>query len=109
MAEMFDIGGGMAVNCNPTGRFHGWLFQRHPDGQYVSVRKLDSIENPSGSLASLLMPGNIKHDPMSNLAREIDGCWRAFEQELRSCIGHTNYNVVAEKISAALFATKGQN
>ncbi len=27
------------------GRFHGWLFRRHPDGQWVSVQKL-SLEEP---------------------------------------------------------------
>lgn len=42
-AELFDIGDGLAVNVNPGGRFHGWLFRRHPDGQYVSVRKLNTI------------------------------------------------------------------
>ena len=26
------------------GRFHGWLFTRHPDGQWVSHRKLTGWE-----------------------------------------------------------------
>ena len=26
------------------GRFHGWLFYRHPDGQFVSERKLEPWE-----------------------------------------------------------------
>jgi hypothetical protein len=42
-AEMFDIGNGFAVCSNPGGRFHGWLFRKHPDGQYVSVRKLETV------------------------------------------------------------------
>jgi hypothetical protein len=42
--ELFDLGSGLAVNFNPHGRFHGWLFQQHPDGQYVSVRKLNKLE-----------------------------------------------------------------
>lgn len=46
MQELFDIGDGMAVMCNPGGRFHGWLFRRHPDGQYVSVRQLETITDP---------------------------------------------------------------
>ena len=52
--ELFDIGDGLAVNSNPGGKFHGWLFRKHPDGQYVSVRKLDVIPNPAGPLAALL-------------------------------------------------------
>mgnify|MGYP001566898881 CR=1 FL=1 len=51
--EMFDLGDGLAVSSNPGGKFHGWLFRQHPDGQYVSVRKLDLIENPAGPLAPL--------------------------------------------------------
>ena len=45
--QLFDLGNGLAVNCNPAGRFHGWLFQKHPDGHYVSVRQLKVIENES--------------------------------------------------------------
>lgn len=26
------------------GRFHGWLFSRHPDGQWVTARKLSDWE-----------------------------------------------------------------
>ena len=26
------------------GRFHGWLFYRHPDGQFVTERKLEPWE-----------------------------------------------------------------
>lgn len=43
MQELFRIDDNMAVNSNPGGRFHGWLFRKHPDGQWVSVRKLDAI------------------------------------------------------------------
>lgn len=31
------------------GRFNGWLMRRHPDGQWVSVRKLETV-NPADSL-----------------------------------------------------------
>lgn len=51
--EMFDIGDDLAVCCNPAGKFHGWLFRRHPDGQYFSIRKLKVIANPAGSLSEL--------------------------------------------------------
>lgn len=37
--EMFEIGGGLFLCCAPGSRWHGWRFRRHPDGQYVSVRK----------------------------------------------------------------------
>ena len=40
-SELFELPDGTAICCNPGGRFHGWLFARHPDGQYVSVRKLE--------------------------------------------------------------------
>ena len=41
--ELFDLGDGMAVCSNPGGRFHGWLFRKHPDGEFVSVRKLVDV------------------------------------------------------------------
>ena len=34
---------GKAVDLS-GGRFHGWLFYRHPDGQFVSERKLEPWE-----------------------------------------------------------------
>jgi hypothetical protein len=46
--EIFDLGNGFAVNFNPRGRFHGWLFRRHPDGQWVSVKKLEKDEPATG-------------------------------------------------------------
>lgn len=30
--------------CLDGGKFHGWLMWRHPDGQWVSERKLESWE-----------------------------------------------------------------
>lgn len=44
--ELFDLGNGLAFACNPNGRFHGWLFKQHPDGQWVSYRKLDLVADP---------------------------------------------------------------
>ena len=46
MAQYFDLGNGEAVCSNPGGRFHGWLFRRHPDGQLVSIGELREIANP---------------------------------------------------------------
>lgn len=54
--EFFDLGDGHAVRCNPGGRFHGWLFRRHPDGQYVSVRKLEIVEQPYDPLFVHMTP-----------------------------------------------------
>lgn len=51
LVEHLDIGNGFAVVCG--GRWHGWLMQRHPDGQFVSVRKLEQAANPYGHLAEL--------------------------------------------------------
>lgn len=47
-AEMFLLPDGTAVNFNPGGRFHGWLFRRYADGYWVSAKKLeptDPLEN----------------------------------------------------------------
>jgi hypothetical protein len=41
--QMFEVSDGVFVHFNPSGRFHGWLFQRHPDGHFVSVRKLAAV------------------------------------------------------------------
>lgn len=36
------------------GRWKGWLFRKHPDGQWVSVRKLDLADpNQNNPLAYL--------------------------------------------------------
>lgn len=45
--QLFELGDGRVVNFNPAGRFHGWIFRRHPDGQYVSERKLEPAPAPS--------------------------------------------------------------
>ncbi len=40
------------------GRWKGWLFHKHPDGQWVSVRKLDLADpNKDNPLARLLGGG----------------------------------------------------
>lgn len=36
----------LAICSNPDGRFHGWLFYKHPDGKWISLRKL-VVENPT--------------------------------------------------------------
>ena len=33
-----------AVDLRPESKTFGWLFYRHPAGQFVSLRKIDSIE-----------------------------------------------------------------
>lgn len=43
---LFDLGDGQAIRFNPNGRFHGWIFRKHPDGQYVSVRKAAPLPMP---------------------------------------------------------------
>jgi hypothetical protein len=62
--ELFDIGNGMAVSCNPGGKFHGWLFRKHPDGQYVSVRKLGTVAPypPDHPMAALFVHATPKPD-----------------------------------------------
>ena len=37
---LLHLGDGLAVKVGGS-RFDGWLFRRHPDGQWISVRKLD--------------------------------------------------------------------
>ena len=48
--ELFDLGHGLAVGFNPGGRHHGWLLRKHPDGQYVTIRKLELIADPFATL-----------------------------------------------------------
>ena len=72
--ELFDIGNGLAVCCNPEGKFHGWLFAIHSDGQYVSVKKLELVENPFGPLTDVF----IHISPKSNTCDHDFKGWRAF-------------------------------
>lgn len=44
METFFALPDGKFVCFNPGGRWHGWLFYRHPDGQFVSERKLQEVE-----------------------------------------------------------------
>ncbi len=46
MGTFFELPDGKIVCFNPGGRFHGWLFRRHPDGQFVSVQKLSEVQPP---------------------------------------------------------------
>lgn len=48
--QLFDLGDGRVVNFNPAGRFHGWIFRRHPDGHFVSERKLEPVKLPRSIL-----------------------------------------------------------
>lgn len=53
--ELFDVGNDRVVCFNPGGRFHGWLFMRHADGQLVSLRQLNHVPYiPGADLARLL-------------------------------------------------------
>ncbi len=45
--QMFDMGGGRYL-CS-GGRWHGWEFRKHPDGQFVSVGQRH-YEKPISSL-----------------------------------------------------------
>lgn len=47
--QLFDLGNGRVVQFNPAGRFHGWVFRRHPDGQLVSEHQLEPVELPCSS------------------------------------------------------------
>jgi|GEM_PF-2325375 len=49
MGTFFALPDGKVVCFNPGGRWHGWLFRRHPDGQFVSERKLEEITPPRDS------------------------------------------------------------
>lgn len=42
--KLYKIGDGFAVNFNPKGRFHGWLFAQNADGQWISMRKLEEVD-----------------------------------------------------------------
>lgn len=44
MAQLFLLDKDTGVLFNPDRRFHGWLCRKHPDGQWVTVRKLEPID-----------------------------------------------------------------
>lgn len=33
-----------AVEIDPASRFYGWVFYKHPDGQWVTLRKANECE-----------------------------------------------------------------
>ncbi|TDW20513.1 hypothetical protein EV128_125143 [Rhizobium azibense] len=43
------------------GKWKGWLFRKHPDGQWVSVRKLDEADPMEGSPFAALAPPPFSH------------------------------------------------
>jgi len=42
--QFFDLRNGNYFCCEPGGRWHGWLFYKHPDGQFVSVMKTEAVK-----------------------------------------------------------------
>lgn len=44
--KFFELPDGKIVCFNAGGRWHGWLLHRHPDGQFVSERKLAEVSPP---------------------------------------------------------------
>jgi hypothetical protein len=46
MNTFFELPDGKIVCFNPDGRWHGWLFHRHADGQFVSEAKLPEVKPP---------------------------------------------------------------
>lgn len=46
MNTFFELPDGKIICFNPGGRWHGWLFHRHPDGQFVSEQKLVEVKPP---------------------------------------------------------------
>lgn len=43
-AQMFDMRHGRYLCFDPDGRWHGWEFYKHPDGQFVSIAKREWIK-----------------------------------------------------------------
>ncbi len=39
--QLFELPDGNAIAFG--GRWHGWMFTKHPDGQWVSIRKCEQI------------------------------------------------------------------
>lgn len=42
--QMFDMLHGRYLCFDPKGRWHGWEFYKHPDGQFVSIAKRECTE-----------------------------------------------------------------
>lgn len=54
--KILVLGDGTGVKVG--GKFHGWLMRQHPDGHWVSVRKLDEVDpfdNPMGRMMKTLL------------------------------------------------------
>ena len=66
MTELFKIDDETAVCSNPGGRFHGWLFKRHPDGDWVSERKLEPAP-PKPKTTGADRPGGLLLIPADEL------------------------------------------
>ena len=50
---VFLLKEGEGVLFDPQGKFHGWIMRKHPDGLWVSVRKLEAVD-PDESLPGFL-------------------------------------------------------
>lgn len=44
------------VLFDPQGRFHGWVMRQHPDGLWITVRKLDAKDPEDNPLLAALSP-----------------------------------------------------
>lgn len=47
------------------GKWKGWLFRKHPDGQWVSVRKLDEADPMEGNPLAAMFAGSAKAEGRS--------------------------------------------
>lgn len=68
--DMFYLGGDLAVCSNPGRTFHGWMFKRHPNGQWVSVAKLDLVALPADPLTQGIT-GKAIDTPAVRMGREL--------------------------------------
>lgn len=47
---VFLLSADEGVLFDPQGKFHGWIMRRHPDGMWISVRKLEAVDPEDNDL-----------------------------------------------------------
>lgn len=101
MSEILVLNGNGAGICI-GGRFDGWLMKKHPDGQWVSVRKL---ERETPQVPSFLQPPDRRPAPdVEKVARALfraqmisTRSWEETDEDIRE-----SYRVNARAAIAAM-------
>lgn len=78
----------------------------YPDDASIMMSKR-VVADVIDEIARLRAERDALREAAQSLARSVSGSWYAFERALRSEIGNTNYNCVAEKLARIDAALNG--